>query len=468
MPNDPVRILMYSHDTYGLGHITRTLRVARALRDASEHASILILTGSPVAPYMPLPPGADFVKLPSVVKTGPDLYRSRDLEISFRQIKRMRRDLIRGTCETFRPHLFLVDNVPLGMKGEILPSLRYLRKESPATRIILDMRDILDDPQVIEAAWKRDGVRPVLEEFYDRIIILGDPSFYDAQKAYGLPPGKTVHVGYAAPEPRSRRLDGASSDRRARSRTRILVTAGGGGDGVEFLKRVLSRLRSTEGFASEGGASPPHVEIITGPLMDPADRQEICETAGAIHAETHEFVPDMPRRMARADLVIAMAGYNTCCEILSHARAGLLVPRVAPRVEQLLRAQVLREHGLAEVVEPQQMTDGGIGEAIRRALSVKSMIRPDALPRMDGLARLAREVHSLRLTPSGPRSGGLTGFRSHPDSRSHPESPRMAIQGGALPRTEAALPGHGAFWYWPGLHARPQAPPVHRLRRGHP
>ncbi|MDM7914559.1 MAG: hypothetical protein QUU85_04735, partial [Candidatus Eisenbacteria bacterium] len=121
-PNGPIRILMYSHDTFGLGHLTRTVRIARALRARYGTASILILTGSPVATYMPLPEGADLVKLPTVVKAGAERYRARDLEVTFGQVKRLRRDLIRRAAESFRPHLFLVDNVPVSYTH--LPSPR--------------------------------------------------------------------------------------------------------------------------------------------------------------------------------------------------------------------------------------------------------------------------------------------------------------------------------------------------------
>ena len=46
------RILFYSHDSYGLGHLRRTLTLATAMRAAIPDASILIATGSE---SMPLP-----------------------------------------------------------------------------------------------------------------------------------------------------------------------------------------------------------------------------------------------------------------------------------------------------------------------------------------------------------------------------------------------------------------------------
>ena len=89
------------------------------------------------------------------------------------------------------------------MKGEILPTLRYLRAARPSTKIILDLRDILDDPTVIREAWEQDGVPTILEEYYDKVFVLGDPSLFDAADAYDLPRSKTSMVGYAAPASRN-------------------------------------------------------------------------------------------------------------------------------------------------------------------------------------------------------------------------------------------------------------------------
>jgi predicted glycosyltransferase len=44
--NSTFNILMYSHDTYGLGHIRRTMAIAAHLR--APRINILILTGSPI------------------------------------------------------------------------------------------------------------------------------------------------------------------------------------------------------------------------------------------------------------------------------------------------------------------------------------------------------------------------------------------------------------------------------------
>lgn len=433
----PARILMYSHDTYGLGHLTRTVRIARALRARHPQTSILILSGSPVAAYVPLPAGTDLVKLPSVVKSGPDAYRARDLEIRFSQIKRLRRDLILGTAEAFRPHVFMVDNVPLGMKGEVLPALRALRSVRPRPLVALNLRDILDDPRVIREHWARDGTDETLADHYDRIFVLGDASLHDAAAAYGLPPEKTTHVGYASPIPRRPVIQ----PRPAGHAPRILLTAGGGGDGADLMRTAVEGLGRVAGTMASNGGPGIRIEVITGPLMDPEQRKTIGSLCDRLGAGFHEFVPDLPSRIGEADLTVAMAGYNTCCEILAHARRALVVPRTYPRMEQYIRARLFQERGIVRMIEPAAFDPAGVAAVVERMLERRDSIDAARLPSLDGLARLAeilgREEPSLRARNGGTRAPaplpGTTGEERRAESV-------------ASPLSFATLRGIAPFW----------------------
>src|SRR5437016_7118415 len=49
-------------------------------------------------------------------------------------------------------------------------------------------------------------------------------------------------------------------------------------------------------------------------------------------------------------VVVSMGGYNAVCEVLSAERPTVIVPRVRPRKEQLLRAQALQRRGVARMI----------------------------------------------------------------------------------------------------------------------
>lgn len=434
---DALRVLMYSHDTYGLGHLTRTIRIARAIQECYDHISILVLSGSSVAPYIPLPPRTDLVKLPSVLKSGADTYEARELEVDFRRIRAMRREMIRGTAATFRPHLFLVDNTPVGMKGEILPTLELLRRQGKA-RIALNLRDVLDDPETIRARWREDDVFVALDRFYDRIFVLGDSEVFNSVAAYDLPADRTEFLGYVTPT-RRRVLEEHPTDKsRPCSGPRILLTAGGGGDGVEFLTEATEGIFRRTRASGEGALGPVQIEVITGPLMEAAGRQRLRKIGSNGRAEVSDFVPDLPGRMAQADLVVAMAGYNTCCEVLSHARYAILYPRITPRVEQLIRAHAFAERGLACLVEPEHPIGDRVGELVADALRQHHRISHANLPRIGGQHRLAARLRDLlpQLEKASSKEGPTPGAFGELGSGS--EAPSLG-----------STSNSSSFFYWP-------------------
>jgi predicted glycosyltransferase len=65
----------------------------------------------------------------------------------------------------------------------------------------------------------------------------------------------------------------------------------------------------------------------------------------------------MEELIAGAKAVVAMGGYNTYCEILSFDKPALIVPRVKPREEQLIRARRAAELGLIEMLLPEEAED---------------------------------------------------------------------------------------------------------------
>ncbi|WP_156821246.1 hypothetical protein [Microlunatus phosphovorus] len=162
------RIACYSHDTVGLGHIRRNIAVATSLINAWPHADALMLTGNPEATSLWLPPRTDVVTLPTVAKDRAGRYRSRTLNASLDSVVAIRSAVIEAAVTTFAPDLLIVDKVPLGVAEELAPTLRRLRAEV-GTRIVLGLREILDDPVTAVAQWTASGATAAIEEFYDAV-----------------------------------------------------------------------------------------------------------------------------------------------------------------------------------------------------------------------------------------------------------------------------------------------------------
>ncbi|MGH2498997.1 MAG: glycosyltransferase family protein [Candidatus Limnocylindria bacterium] len=360
------RLIYYCHDTFGLGHLRRTLKIAESMAFARPDASHLVVTGSPVPQRFVLPDAIDYVKLPSVVKIGAERYAARSLAIPFDMVRDLRRQMVSGLADTFRPDLLLVDHAPAGLAGEVLPALDSLRRRSPATQLVLGLRDVIDEPARVRAAWRRDGIYELLDEVYDLILVYGQREVYDIVDAYGLSEraaAKVRYVGYLGARATSpqrvaevRRGLGLRTDRL------VLVTGGGGGDGHAMLATILTALRQEPALGFD-------CLLVTGPLMSRVEREALSERAAGLRGVTvTEFVEDMPALMAAADAVVSMGGYNSVCELLDCGRPGLLVPRVDPRREQLIRGRALQRRGLLRLVHPNELSVARLMAELRQLL----------------------------------------------------------------------------------------------------
>jgi predicted glycosyltransferase len=364
----PDQVVLYSHDTYGLGHLRRNTAIAHALLQRSPGLSITMITGSPVADQFPLPHGVSLVRLPSVVKVGPEEYRPAEPR-SWSGVRAERAGIISSTLLRLRPDVFLVDHAPLGMKGELVLPLQLAREELRQTRVILGLRDILDRPDSVRQVWSEQGVYPVLEEAYDQVLVYGSRDRFDAIREYAFPPSlaaRTVFTGYIAKE---RGLEPILSVRDAWSRARrlgdrrVLATGGGGGDAAAMLVAAIEAWEKLRHLLFG------QLLVVVGPLMGASDRTAVERRAArAPSVDVIHASKSMLSLIGSADLVIAMGGYNSVVEAVAARKPLVICPRTSPRVEQLMRAEMIAGLGLGRVAHLEESGADGIADAIVAAL----------------------------------------------------------------------------------------------------
>jgi predicted glycosyltransferase len=142
----------------------------------------------------------------------------------------------------------------------------------------------------------------------------------------------------------------------------VLVTVGGGDDGMAVLDWVLSAYEHDP-------AIPLAAVIVTGPFMAPEQQRHFRERAERLRRiEVLTFDAHLELLMERAVGVVAMAGYNTFCEILSLDKRAILVPRVRPRREQVMRAMRAAALELAHTLDPEVPPEPQIMTAALRKL----------------------------------------------------------------------------------------------------
>ena len=356
---------MYCHDTYGLGHIRRTLAIADHLRQ--KNINILILTGSPIVGRFSFPEQIDFVRIPGMIKQTNEEYLPLSIKINPRHALDIRKNIITATTKTFQPQLFIVDKEPLGLKKEVLPTLQWLQKSLPRSRTILGLRDIMDDADTIRKDWAEKGVYNTLNELYSEIWVYGERDFYDPITQYAIPDSisrKMHFTGYIPrkkPDDRDikyiRKEQGVKKDKKL-----VVVTTGGGGDGYPVLNTYLKMLESNSSPVSFKSV------LITGPFMPGQQRKEIFERSKKLGVRTYRFYRWMVKIIAAADLVVGMGGYNTVCEILTQGTPSIIIPRENPRREQLIRAEVLNDQNLVDYIPTHSLTPDFLRREIEKVL----------------------------------------------------------------------------------------------------
>lgn len=367
--NSTFNILMYSHDTYGLGHIRRTMAIAAHLNQ--PNTNILILTGSPIAGRFTFPEQVDFVRIPGMIKKTNEEYRPLSIKIHPRHALDIRRNIITATAKTFQPRLFIVDKEPFGLKKEVLPTLQWLRRSMPHSRTILGLRDVMDDAPTVIADWKEKGVYDILDQLYDEIWVYGNQDLYDPIQEYRIPHaiGAKMHfTGYIPRKVPDRR--GVKKVRREQGGDNgeklVVVTTGGGGDGYPVMSTFLDVL---EARAAKGQPQGFKSVLITGPFMPKQERRRLFKRARRLGVRSYHFYRHMEKIFSAADLVVCMGGYNTICEILSQKTVSLVIPRETPRREQLIRAEALHSRRLIDYLPWSQLEPGPLEAKLEMMLA---------------------------------------------------------------------------------------------------
>jgi predicted glycosyltransferase len=99
-------------------------------------------------------------------------------------------------------------------------------------------------------------------------------------------------------------------------------------------------------------------------------------------------VSDSMGYLGAADLVVAMAGYNTTAEILSLGQRALLVPRSGPSAEQQMRARLFADRGWVRWLAPEVLSPSTLADAMEEALS--TALAPPVAPDLNGRSRVAQ------------------------------------------------------------------------------
>lgn len=388
-----MRVLLYSHDTFGLGHLRRSRAIANALVQRWPEASVLIISGSPVIGNFEFLPGVDYVRIPGVTKLSNGNYRSLHLNLSLEEVVSLRQSIILQTLRTFRPNLMVVDKEPTGFHGEMIPALE--QASADGCRLVLGIRDVLDEASLLVPEWQRKGATDALINYYDEVWVYGLQDIYEPLASLELPDEVKQRITYTGYLRRD-----MPQERVSRSYPRIsrqpftLVTTGGGGDGEDLIDWVISAYEAKPEMNLSS-------LVVFGPFINRERQHGFLERIARLpRIEAILFDTKLELLMQRATAIVAMGGYNTFCEILSFDKKALIVPRTKPRLEQHIRAVEAERLGLVCRLE-----DTGERNPLAMATALESLtdqMRPSEVMvpgLLDGLDRIRDRVSATLRGP---------------------------------------------------------------------
>ncbi|MEM8792914.1 MAG: glycosyltransferase [Pseudomonadota bacterium] len=371
-----MRVLLYSHDTYGLGHLRRSRTIATALTAADSDCSALIVTGSPIAGRFDFADRVDYVRLPGVVKHADGSYTSSNLRMDIDQMVSLRASIIEAAEAGFCPDVIVVDKEPWGFRNELASVLDTAKARG--ARIVLGIRDVLDEEDALVAEWERKNAVEAIEAFYDEIWIYGIPEVCQPLQGLGLSDRALSRAHFTGYLHREASDWPAEQGLEVPHGPYVLVTTGGGGDGADLIDWVL------RAYESEADLMLPAM-IVYGPFMASSERTAFDARVTALggRVTAMAFHPRLERLLADAEGVVAMGGYNTFCEILSMDKPAIICPRTKPRLEQLIRATAAEELGLVRMLHPER--DGDSAKVMADAIRGLSDGRRPSSARIPGL-----------------------------------------------------------------------------------
>ncbi|MEL7357313.1 MAG: glycosyltransferase [Cyanobacteria bacterium J06560_6] len=382
-----VRIMVYSHDAFGLGNLRRMLAICEHLLGSWCDLSILLVSGSPMIHEFRLPKGLDYIKLPCLNRGVSGQLSAKYLDTSIKDTIALRSQIIQSAATHFKPDLLLVDKKPSGLKGELTATLDYLQRSLPQSKCVLLLRDILDAPQKTVDEWIRWGYYQTLQTYYDQILVVGMQTVFDLVQEYRLPPTIARMVRYCG-YIRKRAWDSDHTNLLAQlglnyTDRLVLVTPGGGEDGYSLINSYLTELAALQrsdnaannaanGNSERDAADAPvfHSVILCGPEMPLAQQVQLQQQMTHCPNVTFQsFTQNLFDYLKVADVVVSMSGYNTVTEVLSLQKQAVVVPRVRPSQEQLIRATRFARRGWVSMIHPEQESGRSLMQAILTKLA---------------------------------------------------------------------------------------------------
>jgi predicted glycosyltransferase len=381
-------VMIYVQHLLGIGHLMRARALAEAL--AGHGFDVHLVTGGmPIGGR--LPRGVRTVQLPPIRVSDASFTPLRDAEFApiDDAYRERRRTLLLEAYERARPAAVLFETFPFGRRSlrfELFPLLARIEATRPRPLVLASIREILQLQQ--KPVREREMLEWAMRSF-DAILVHGDPRFARFEETFTFADELAPPVHYTG------FVLGADAGRAGEERRdEVVVSAGGGGVGIELLATALTAQKHSR-FAHLAW------RVLAGPNNPDAGlaRLRACASPRAIVERSRV---DFAALLRRAFVSISQAGYNTTLDVVTSGARPVVVPFTGNgETEQRARGERLHRFGLAVVVDDRTLTPERLAAAVDDAGTREHFARWEFAS--DGATRTAELVQALldaRVAPA--------------------------------------------------------------------
>ena len=355
------RLLFYVQHLLGVGHVFRARRLCEGFAAAGLSTEV-IFGGVPV-PDMRFV--ADRVHFLPPIKAGA-------IDYSFnvdKEGKRLTDDYMarRQQCllEIFAsldPDLILIEAWPFGRRvvaDEIRSMLEAAALRPKPPLVVTSVRDILQENR---KAGRSEETVGAVQKYVDKVLVHSDPRLIQLKNTFPLATkiaDKISYTGFVRAAEVALPKGTETFD--------VVATIGGGAFGAGMIEaaleaRALSSLKNLRWC------------LCTGPNLPNESIKKLHQDRPA-GVTIKTFLPNLAAHLQHAKLSISQVGYNTAMDVLSAGENGacqaVLVPSdIAGQSEQLRRAELLQQRGLAVNLPESRLTARTLANAIEEALAL--------------------------------------------------------------------------------------------------
>lgn len=351
-----MKIAFYCQHVLGIGHFKRSLAMCSELVKKG-HQLTLILGGPPVEitddhiEIFQLPGlemDADFSSLIPC-----------DKNITLDEVKAKRQQMLYRWFEDNKPEVFITELYPLGRKGfrfELDPVLKGIKEGDLAPAFCCSsVRDILVEKKEGREKFENRAVK-TLNSYFQGLLIHSDSKVITLSETFNKFDNINIPYDYSGFITPSFTI--SKNKNKQQAQPLVIASIGGGNVGSELLEATMNAAIIADGkyqlkiFCGKYSSNKLYKNL----------KDKECKDISVCR-----FTDNFPAELAKAQLSISMAGYNTCMNVVQIGIPALFYP-FAQNKEQQLRVEKFSKHANIKTISKNQLNNEKLNSLILEQL----------------------------------------------------------------------------------------------------